>query len=60
MLYWAWQGIGIRTGIVNTIGSVWAVNSDYTVDLLVDFYNFYHQKNAIFYQGFKTGSIKSN
>ncbi len=40
-------GIGIRTGIVNTIGSVWAVNSEYTVDLLVDFYDFYHQKNAI-------------
>ena len=38
-------GIGIRTGIANTIGSVWAVNSSSTVDLFVDFYKFYTQKD---------------
>ena len=38
-------GIGIRTGVANTIGSVWAVNSDSTADLFVDFYqNYTHQK----------------
>ena len=39
-------GIGIRTGISNTIGSVWAVNSSSTVDLFVHFYDYYTQENT--------------
>ena len=38
-------GIGIRTGITNTIGTVWAVNSNSSLDLLSSFYKYYAQNN---------------
>ena len=38
-------GIGIRTGITNTIGTIWAVNSNSSLDLLSSFYKYYAQNN---------------
>ena len=38
-------GIGIRTGIPATIGSIWAVNSASTSDLFALFYDYYLQEN---------------
>lgn len=51
-------GIGTRTGVQATIGSVWAVNSASTVDLVVNFYDYYVQENIPSAEALKQAQLK--
>ena len=51
-------GIGIRTGVATTIGSMWSVNSASTVDLFADFYLFYWSKKMDSSSALRSAQLK--
>ena len=51
-------GIGIRANIANIIGSLWAVNSNSTVELLVNFYQSYFLENITSAEALRQAQIR--